>query len=152
MQKFTTCVETRLSFRENERYNAYFKGKQRSFQKMTRKKSKNKQKMKIIAKERIDTLFQLSKDHSKGDDQDKTLSRRYIFLARKIAMRIRTPLKLEYKRNTCRNCNSLLVPGQNSRVRLKGKKKNAHVIVTCLHCGNIRRYHYHRSLNKRGER
>ena len=111
---------------------------------MGKRWNKRKQKMIDIANERIDILFRLSKEQLEKKDKNDELSRRYIQIARKISMKIRTPLKWEYNRQICKKCNSLLVPGYNSRTRLQGKKKNAHMIVTCLNCGNVKRFHYHR--------
>ncbi|MFX0102189.1 MAG: ribonuclease P protein component 4 [Candidatus Hodarchaeota archaeon] len=152
MQRLKTCVEIPSFFRGSKKNKASFKNASSVIYTMARRIVKNKQKMKKIAEERIDILFQRSRECSKGDTSDQALSRRYVFLARKLAMGTRTPLKWEHKRRICRNCNSLLVPGHTSRVRLKGKGKNAHVVVTCLHCGNIRRYHYHRPSSKKGGR
>ena len=50
-----------------------------------------------------------------------------------MAAKIRLPL--EFKRQTCKECNSLFVQGSNCRVRVK-QKREPHVVVTCLNCGN----------------
>jgi ribonuclease P protein subunit RPR2 len=105
---------------------------------------KNKLLANDIARERIEILFHAAErvdiDESTGQD----IARRYVYMARKIAMKIRTPLDVEKTRVICKKCNSFLIDGSTGRVRLQGTGKNAHVVVTCLHCGAIKRYHYRR--------
>ncbi|MEM3378815.1 MAG: ribonuclease P Rpr2/Rpp21/SNM1 subunit [Candidatus Bathyarchaeia archaeon] len=62
------------------------------------------------------------------------MSRRYIATARKIAMAAKIRLPTVYRRQICRKCNTLLVPGDNCRVRIK-QKREPHVVITCLNCG-----------------
>ena len=87
---------------------------------------------KQIAKQRIQVLFQQAQSIYKTNPQ---LAHRNIEIARKIAMSARLSLPKVYTRQICKNCNSLLVPGENSRVRIKPKRE-PHVVVTCLNCGN----------------
>jgi ribonuclease P protein subunit RPR2 len=54
-----------------------------------------------------------------------------------MAAKIRLPL--EFRRRTCKECNTLFVHGVNCRVRIK-QKREPHVVVTCLNCGNQTRY------------
>lgn len=92
---------------------------------------------KQIAKRRIETLFQQAK---KTQGTNPELAQTYIGIARRIAMTARVHLPLDFKRQTCKNCNTLLVPGQTSRVRIKPKpKRRTHILVTCLNCGNQKR-------------
>jgi len=90
-----------------------------------------------IAKERIRILFELAEKEFKAHPER---SRRYIQLARKIGLRYNVRLSKELKRKFCKNCNSLLIPGFSSRVRIKSKEKI--VEVECLNCGKIYRYPY----------
>jgi ribonuclease P protein subunit RPR2 len=84
-----------------------------------------------IARQRIQVLFlQAKKVHA----TDPQLSSRYIATARKIAMSARMRLPVEYRRQICKNCNSLLVNGENCRVRVR-QRREPHVVVTCLNCG-----------------
>ncbi|MHA1372497.1 MAG: ribonuclease P protein component 4 [Promethearchaeota archaeon] len=108
--------------------------------------SRLKKRLKVnkIARERVEILFKLAREKVKGTGENQALARRYIFLARKLYMRIRSPMAFHFKRQICKKCNALLIPGYNARVRLQGRKKNAHVVVTCLDCGNRVRYLYHR--------
>ena len=54
--------------------------------------------------------------------------------ARKIAMAAKINLPPSIKRQICKSCNALLVPGDNCRVRIK-QKREPHVVITCLSCG-----------------
>jgi len=90
-----------------------------------------------IAKERIEILFGLAeKEFSKHPER----SRRYIELARKIGLRYNIRLSKEQKRKFCKNCNSLLIPGKTSQVRIKSDKRT--VTTKCLNCNRIYRYPY----------
>ena len=59
----------------------------------------------------------------------------YVLSARKIAMAAKIRIPIEFKRETCKECNSLFVHGVNCRVRIK-QKREPHAVVTCLNCGN----------------
>jgi ribonuclease P protein subunit RPR2 len=85
-----------------------------------------------IAKQRIQILFQQAEKACRGNPQ---LASRYVAVARKIAMAAKIRLPPEYKHRICRNCNTLLVPGENCRVRVK-QRREPHVVVTCLACGH----------------
>jgi ribonuclease P protein subunit RPR2 len=87
---------------------------------------------KQIAKQRIAILFQQAAAIYKTDP---ALAQNYLLTARKIAMSARLSLPTAYKRCICKKCNSLLVPGETSRVRIKPTRET-HIVVTCLNCGN----------------
>ncbi|MBN1245764.1 hypothetical protein JXA31_09255 [Candidatus Bathyarchaeota archaeon] len=86
---------------------------------------------KQIARQRIQLLFQQAKTVYRDNPQ---LSSRYVATARKIAMAARIPLPTVHKRQACKNCNTLLVQGENCRVRIR-QKREPHVVITCLSCG-----------------
>ncbi|MCP1662064.1 MAG: ribonuclease P [Methanocalculus sp. MSAO_Arc1] len=88
---------------------------------------------KKIARERVGILISLASASISGNPEQ---AQRYIGLARKIAMKQRLRLPKHLRRQFCRSCNTLLVPGHTSRVRVQRRR----VIVTCLHCGQVRRY------------
>ena len=87
---------------------------------------------KQIAKQRIHLLFQQAEEVRRENPQ---LASRYVTVARKIAMAAKIRLPPEYKRRICKNCNALLVPGENCRVRVK-QRREPHVVVTCFACGH----------------
>ena len=92
----------------------------------------NDSNIKQIARQRILTLFEQAKKASRTNPK---LAARYVLSARKIAMAARIHLPLEFKRETCKKCNSFFVHGVNCRVRVK-QKREPHVVVTCLNCGH----------------
>ncbi|UUX92772.1 ribonuclease P protein component 4 [Methanoplanus endosymbiosus] len=87
---------------------------------------------KKIAEERIDILFKNAEEEFVYNPE---LSNRYVDIARKIAMRQRIRIPVEYKRRFCRNCHSYAVFGENMSVRIHRGK----VIYRCSQCGYIRR-------------
>ena len=92
----------------------------------------NPSNVKQIAMQRILILFEQAKKVRRTDPK---LAAQYVESARKIAMAARTRLPIEFRRETCKECNSLFVHGINCRVRIK-QKREPHVVVTCLNCGN----------------
>ena len=87
---------------------------------------------KQIARQRIQILFEQAKKVCKTDTK---LATQYVKSARRIAMAAKIRLPLEFRRQTCKNCNALLMQGSNCRVRIK-QKRESHVVITCLNCGN----------------
>jgi len=88
--------------------------------------------VKQIARQRIQILFEQAKLVCKTNPQ---LAMQYLRSARRIAMAAKIRLPVEFKRETCKNCNTLLVQGYNCRVRVK-QKRQPHIVITCLNCGN----------------
>jgi ribonuclease P protein subunit RPR2 len=88
---------------------------------------------KKIARDRVTMLFTQAR---KAFFTHPERSHRYVELARRIAMRQRIRIGREFRQQYCRHCSSFLVPGSTSRVRVHG----GYVVVTCLCCGNRRRY------------
>ena len=88
--------------------------------------------VKQIARRRVQTLFNEAKNVRRSDPQ---LAVQYIKSARRIAMAAKIRLPVDFRRQTCKKCNSLLVHGYNCRVRVK-QKRAPHVVITCLNCGN----------------
>jgi len=88
--------------------------------------------VKQIARQRIQILFEQAQQVCKTNPD---LARLYIGSARKIAMAAKTRLPVEFKRGTCKSCNALFVQGYNCRVRIK-QKREPHIVITCLNCGN----------------
>ncbi|AIY90299.1 ribonuclease P protein component 4 [Geoglobus acetivorans] len=84
-----------------------------------------------IARERIGYLLDLA-DRVKLEDYD--LSRRYVELATRIARKYRIRLRKK-KLRFCKKC---LYPYRSDRVRVRTSK--GVVRITCLNCGNVRRF------------
>jgi ribonuclease P protein subunit RPR2 len=87
--------------------------------------------VKRIAMQRIQTLFRLARETF---HEDHSLAKRYIYIARKIAMAAKIRLPPEYRRQVCRHCKSFILPGANCRVRIQ-QQREPHVVITCLNCG-----------------
>ena len=85
-----------------------------------------------IALERIGILFSQAKTIGSSNPE---LAKRYVELAKKVAMSAKIHIPVQYRRQACKNCNTLFIQGVNCRVRIK-QKREPHVVVTCLNCGN----------------
>lgn len=88
-----------------------------------------------IAKERIEILFRLARQEL---ERHPERSRRYVQLARRIGMRYNVRLR-KFRREFCKACNTLLIPGKTSSIRLHEKLK----IVKCLHCNKVYKIPYY---------
>jgi len=96
---------------------------------------KRADKAKKIARERIDSLF---KEAKKAFKEDKSLSNRYVEMARKIAMKCKVRIPSELQRSFCKHCYTYLMPGKNLRVRTQ----EGHVVYYCLECKKFMRFPY----------
>jgi ribonuclease P protein subunit RPR2 len=92
----------------------------------------NQSSIKQIARQRIQILFAEAKKIGKSDSK---LATQYVESARRIAMAAKIRLPIKFRRQTCKNCNAMLFAGNNCRVRVK-QKREPHVVITCLNCGN----------------
>ncbi len=88
--------------------------------------------VKQIARQRIEILFEQARKVGRTDPK---LAMQYIASARRIAMAARIRLPKEFRHEACKECNALFVHGVNCRVRVK-QKREPHIVVTCLNCGN----------------
>lgn len=102
--------------------------------KIMRVRTKRPEWQQDIAKERIAILFNLAKkDIIKNPERAK----RYVELARKIGLRYNVRLG-KAKRDFCKNCFTILLPGITSQVRVdKGE-----IVIKCLKCQKKYRYPY----------
>ncbi|MCF7866447.1 ribonuclease P [Candidatus Woesearchaeota archaeon] len=100
------------------------------------KNSKNNNKK--IAKERIEELFNLAE---KTYSKEPKMACEYAKSARKFSLKYKQPFTKSQKTRFCKQCESYLFPGLNSRLRVnKGK-----IIVLCNNCKHISRYIYKKS-------
>ena len=84
-----------------------------------------------VALERVKTLFQLA--HANAHDRPD-LAQRYVEMARRVSMRTRIHLPLDYRAQICRHCKKFILPGTSSRIRIQTRRE-PHIVVTCLYCG-----------------
>jgi ribonuclease P protein subunit RPR2 len=87
-----------------------------------------------IAEERMSTLADISKDAVRDGKNERAV--RYVFLARKISQKTRTPMPEGF--HFCKKCNTPLIPGRNCRVRLSGGR----IVTTCERCNSVKRMPY----------
>lgn len=102
-----------------------------------RKRSKKPDWQQDIAKERIDILLGLAEKWFKKNPQR---AKRYIELARKISLRYNVRMGNFQKAKFCKKCNSLLIPGFSSSVRLDSRRNL--LVVTCKNCKAVYREAY----------
>lgn len=96
---------------------------------MARKKiNLNKKNQKIIARNRINKLFELAEKNAHSNKLD--LSNGYVELARKISMRYLVKIPKEHKRKFCKHCYNYLLPFVTGRIRIHRGK----VIIYCYNC------------------
>ncbi|MFH1442972.1 MAG: ribonuclease P [Candidatus Micrarchaeota archaeon] len=69
--------------------------------------------------------------------EDPALSKRYVQLARKIAMRHRIPLG---SKSFCKKCNTVFIPGKTLKVRVAPSKKA--VVYICQNCKSEKKFPY----------
>jgi RNase P subunit RPR2 len=92
----------------------------------SRKQTERKSREDDAAKERIETLLGLALDKFElGED---ALSRRYVHLARLLAMRHR--IRLGSSR-FCKDCDTIFITGRTARTRIVEKK----AYMVCAACG-----------------
>lgn len=87
-----------------------------------------------IAHARCEKLLKMAK---KIYDEDAALSKRYVSLARKIAMRHRLPLG---SKAFCKKCGVIYIPGKTLKVRVAVSKQS--VIYECIVCHSKKLYPY----------
>lgn len=98
-------------------------------------KPRNKRRAK--AENELQELLQLAE---KSTPDNPALARNAVRDAIRLSQTLRLRIPLEQKRRLCRKCYTYLKPGVTSTYRVaKGR-----VIITCKHCGNIKRLQYRR--------
>ena len=101
-----------------------------------RKKFKGtKDQQKELALAEISSIFNKAKEVF---DEKPGLADKYAKKARRIALKYKLKLPLEYKRSICKNCHGFLVPGKNLRVRTR----KGHMVYYCLNCKGFMRVGY----------
>ena len=87
-----------------------------------------------IAEERMSTLADMSKVAARNGMDERAV--RYVFIARKISQKTRTPMPEGFR--FCKKCNTPFIPGRNCRVRLSGGR----IVTTCERCNSVKRMPY----------
>lgn len=97
-----------------------------------------------LAKERITILFRQAEEAVKEGKFEQ--AKRYVSLARSIAMKVQLAMPAEFKRKFCKKCDIYWIPSKT--VRFRTQKKGRRMTFTCLVCGAIQRYPYVREKKK----
>uniref|UniRef100_UPI00358F21D7 ribonuclease P protein subunit p21 n=1 Tax=Myxine glutinosa TaxID=7769 RepID=UPI00358F21D7 len=87
---------------------------------------------------RMNFLYQASHCLLAQDPENQELVRFYMHTMKTIGQRLVLKLAPSIKRNICKTCSSLLVPGVTSTVRHRQRRR--HMVVTCLFCRNQKRF------------
>ena len=98
-----------------------------------------------IASERIAILFKEALSQAKAGRLDR--ANRYVFLARKLAMKYQVRIPKDLRRKFCHKCYHYLLPGKNVSVRTNPKTKA--VEMTCKDCKHINRYPYSKQSKRK---
>lgn len=93
--------------------------------------------MKTIAAERISILFDNAEKRTK---ENPALASRYVKTLRRLSSHYKIGLPKAYKNRICTNCNTILIPGLNSTVRISSS--NRYIIYKCDKCKKERHIHY----------
>ncbi len=102
--------------------------------------SKDRKLIRDIAKQRIMILFRLGEEEVRKGRIE--LAKRYGEIIYRIAAKANIKIPKPIKRRICRKCKVILIPGLSMRVRIQSEgSKGSRVVITCLHCGWIRRYY-----------
>ncbi len=87
------------------------------------------------AAEHVNELFAEAESAFKDNPE---LSRRYVVMARKTAMKHKISFDRQKKMSFCKQCNAFLKRGINSSIRVH----DGRVVLTCKECGFVRRFAY----------
>ncbi len=94
--------------------------------------------MKEIALWRISRLFDLAAHSTEENGKESpAIARRYVILARKISTHYKVKIPPGIKNRMCKECNSILLPGLNCRVRIAS---NGFLVYIC-DCGSQKKIH-----------
>jgi ribonuclease P protein subunit RPR2 len=95
-----------------------------------------KERLERLAQARIEILWQQALEEAKEQPE---IAKRMMSNACKIAQRARIKMPRHMKRQICKNCGSILIPGSSCRVRVRHNRVR-HVVVTCSCCGTAKRF------------
>lgn len=76
----------------------------------------------------VDRLLELAKGKAK---EAPALAKKYVTMARALAMRHRVPLGRKRKLLFCRECGMPLIAGHNLKVRIRSKEKKIEYACAC---------------------
>ncbi|KAL9956378.1 hypothetical protein ACROYT_G037845 [Oculina patagonica] len=89
--------------------------------------------------QKLNFLHQASHAVLAINPENVEMCRFYASTMKTIAQKLVFKLDPSIKRTTCKHCHALLIPGITARVRVR-RKREKHIVVTCLDCRTVRRY------------
>ncbi|MFX0107099.1 MAG: ribonuclease P protein component 4 [Candidatus Hodarchaeota archaeon] len=92
---------------------------------------------KRLAKARLEILWEQATRIARKDPSG---AKRQIQIARRVAQKARLKIPPHMRRRLCKQCDAVLIPGENCRVRMR-HNRSRHLTVTCLDCGAVRRFY-----------
>lgn len=92
--------------------------------------------MSSIARERIEKLLSTALERAREGKE----SGRLVSLALEIGERKNVSVPSKFRRKICFSCKSMLLSGNNVKIRLNPVKRN--MVYTCQDCGEVERYGY----------
>ena len=96
-------------------------------------------KNKFLNKEKaVKSIVEFIDNASKIFKNDKAVANKIVKKARRVAMKNRVKLPSDVKRRICKHCKSLLVQGDNCRVRLNA----GNLIYYCKECKRYTKFRY----------
>jgi ribonuclease P protein subunit RPR2 len=102
------------------------------------KRRRPRAKARRLTEARVNVLWEQTQEEArKGRPK---VARRHMLSARKIAKKTRSKIPRHMNRRVCKACGTILVSGDTCRVRIR-HNRSRHMTVTCLACGEIKRYY-----------
>jgi len=99
-----------------------------------------KQVAKLDGFQRINFLYQMSHLAVRQSSSSTSLARFYALTLDSISKKGVIKLDASIKRDICKKCFSLLIPGITATVRLRKKRKKCYQVLTCHKCQSVKRF------------
>jgi len=96
-----------------------------------------KERIKRLAQTRVEILWHQALRNAQSRPE---IARVQMRSARKIAQRSRTKIPWYISRRVCKQCGTILIPGDTCKVRIRHNRAK-HMVVTCTSCGKVKRYY-----------
>ncbi|MHA1135376.1 MAG: ribonuclease P protein component 4 [Candidatus Thorarchaeota archaeon] len=96
-----------------------------------------KERIKRLAQTRVEILWHQALRNARSRPE---IARVQMRSARKIAQRSRTKIPWHISRRVCKQCGTILIPGNTCKVRIRHNRAK-HMVITCTSCGKVKRYY-----------
>jgi len=112
-----------------------------------RRRRDQKRRLRALVHERVQILYDQAVEAARRGDLE--YAARLGGLIRELSLSTRVRLPRHIRRGLCKRCNTPLIPGVTSTVRLVSQGRFSYRVIRCLNCGWIHRYPY-RKGGRRG--